>query len=269
MDENEAKLFEQATTEVREAIEDTQETREKIKKTLSSIEHYYAVFTPADGGWVVRFPDVPGALTEGSTVEEALVLAADALSAILAMGRKGHDYFAPRSYAEIAEGKGDGDLVFPVSLNEAIRAECGHQGWGGSIAIKRGDELNMEEFSWHEALDRTSLVLELFERSVCDHPVIRNMSDLQEKAVKISDLLSELYQDIGAKEKIDKPGWISYADVEKADADFLLSQSCGESALGDLAETMVKSTQGLLSRIDELEKRLDDTHVLLAGKLKS
>ncbi len=165
-----------------------------------------------------------------------------------------------------------------ISVNSLV-IECGkfiyalilgtEKDEGSSIAIRRGDELNMEEFDWHEALDRTSLVLELFERSVCDHPVIRNMSDLQEKAVKISDLLSELYQDIGAKDKVDKPGWISYADVEKADADFLLSQSCGESALEGLAETMIKSTQGLLSRIDELEKRLDDTHVLLAGKLKS
>jgi len=85
--------------------------------------NYYAVFTPANGGWVVRFPDVPAALTEGETVEEALEMAVDALSAILATGRKGREYFAPRPFSEIAKEKEADELVMPVSPSEAIMDE--------------------------------------------------------------------------------------------------------------------------------------------------
>jgi len=47
---------------------------------------YPAVLTPdeQDGGFVVSFPDVPEAITDGDTVEEALVEAADALEEAVA-----------------------------------------------------------------------------------------------------------------------------------------------------------------------------------------
>jgi len=40
---------------------------------------YPAVLTPDDGGFVVTFPDIPEALTQGDTREEAIEMAADAL----------------------------------------------------------------------------------------------------------------------------------------------------------------------------------------------
>jgi|HubBroStandDraft_6_1064221.scaffolds.fasta_scaffold748515_1 antitoxin HicB len=43
----------------------------------------YAVHQSEDGAWQVRFPDVPEALTEGETLEEAHALASDALLAAL------------------------------------------------------------------------------------------------------------------------------------------------------------------------------------------
>jgi antitoxin HicB len=43
----------------------------------------YTVFQSEDGAWQVRFPDVPEALTEGDTEEEAHALAGDALLAAL------------------------------------------------------------------------------------------------------------------------------------------------------------------------------------------
>src|SRR5258708_787899 len=43
----------------------------------------YTVFRSEDGAWQVRFPDVPEALTEGATEEEAHALATDALLAAL------------------------------------------------------------------------------------------------------------------------------------------------------------------------------------------
>ncbi len=44
---------------------------------------YPVILTPEDGGFVVTFPDVPGAITEGDDEEEALARAVDALETML------------------------------------------------------------------------------------------------------------------------------------------------------------------------------------------
>jgi antitoxin HicB len=46
---------------------------------------YPVVLTPdkEDGGFVVTFPDIPEALTQGETVEEALAMAAEALESAM------------------------------------------------------------------------------------------------------------------------------------------------------------------------------------------
>ena len=45
---------------------------------------YPAVFTPEkDGGYSVFFPDVPGAITQGETINEAITMAQDALCLVL------------------------------------------------------------------------------------------------------------------------------------------------------------------------------------------
>ena len=124
---SDSELFALAAKRVKDAIEDTQSAREHLAGTLASLEHYYAVFTPVDGGWLARFPDVPSAVTEGKTVEEALDMAVDVLSGILATGREGREYFAPRSFAEIAQEKEENGLVLPVSPNKDIMAEYSHQ----------------------------------------------------------------------------------------------------------------------------------------------
>ena len=45
---------------------------------------YTAVFEPAEeGGYVVRFPSLPGLVTEGETLEEARAMAGDLLTGYL------------------------------------------------------------------------------------------------------------------------------------------------------------------------------------------
>lgn len=45
---------------------------------------YTAVFEPAEeGGYVVRFPSLPGLVTEGETLEEARTMAGDLLTGYL------------------------------------------------------------------------------------------------------------------------------------------------------------------------------------------
>jgi predicted RNase H-like HicB family nuclease len=85
---------------------------------------YYAIFHPAvEGGYWVSFPDAEAVNTQGDTLDEALDMATDALSAILVHGRKGREYREPSSYDIVAAEAGPGDLVFPVVPNEKIMDE--------------------------------------------------------------------------------------------------------------------------------------------------
>ena len=57
----------------------------------------------------------------------------------------------------------------------------------------------LDEFYYHEALDRTHLILEIFTDFVVEHPTITSNMDLHGLAETIGDDLAELYQRIGAK----------------------------------------------------------------------
>jgi predicted RNase H-like HicB family nuclease len=50
---------------------------------------YLAVFEPAEeGGYVVRFPSLPGIVTEGETLDEARAMATDLLTGYLELLRE-------------------------------------------------------------------------------------------------------------------------------------------------------------------------------------
>ena len=84
---------------------------------------YYAIFYRLKSGWGVRFPDAPSINTSGKDVDEALLMAMDALSGLLVIGRKGREYQAPRAFDEIKEEAEEGELVFPIVANEKIMDE--------------------------------------------------------------------------------------------------------------------------------------------------
>ena len=85
---------------------------------------YYALFHPAkEGGYTVTFPDAPAAVTEGDTVEEAVDMAIDALSTILAWGRKGREYNDPAPYDAVLAKAEPGTLVFPIAPDWRIMEE--------------------------------------------------------------------------------------------------------------------------------------------------
>jgi antitoxin HicB len=77
---------------------------------------YPAVFTPLDGEIVVRFPDIPEAITGAATLDEARLLAADALEeAILAYLAHGRPVPGPRLPAK-------GEELVPLDPLTAGRA---------------------------------------------------------------------------------------------------------------------------------------------------
>ena len=83
---------------------------------------YYGIFFPLENAWGVRFPDMDSIHTEGKDLDDALFMAADALSGMIVVGRLGREYQSPRSYEEIKAEAEEGELVFPVVPNEKMMA---------------------------------------------------------------------------------------------------------------------------------------------------
>ena len=59
------------------------------------------------------------------------------------------------------------------------------------------DSYSLNEFHYHEALDRSYTALSNIENSLGDHPVIQSQPELQKLYDEVSDKLGELYQKIG------------------------------------------------------------------------
>ena len=88
---------------------------------------YPAKITPDEDGFIVDFPDLPGCLTQGDTIEEAQANAAEALSGYLAsVNDRGLEYNDPSNLT------GDDIYLIPVDADVALaitvkklRTECG------------------------------------------------------------------------------------------------------------------------------------------------
>ena len=53
---------------------------------------------------------------------------------------------------------------------------------------------SLDEFHWHEALDRSYLAVEWFSEFVEDHPAVRRTPSLRKMARKLTDDLASFYQ---------------------------------------------------------------------------
>lgn len=70
---------------------------------------YPAIFHKAEeGGYWIEFPDVQGAITEGDTMYEAIMMAEDVLSlALVCAEDEGQEIPSPSSHTDIKLGKDD------------------------------------------------------------------------------------------------------------------------------------------------------------------
>lgn len=60
-----------------------------MKKLTQKVLKYTVIFEPAEeGGYVVSVPALPGCITEGDTLEEAMEMVKDAISGYIASLRK-------------------------------------------------------------------------------------------------------------------------------------------------------------------------------------
>ena len=58
----------------------------------------------------------------------------------------------------------------------------------------------LDEFHYHEALDRAYICADVLENTLVIHPVIRKHKELKEKIKKAQSLIMEVYQTIGGLE---------------------------------------------------------------------
>lgn len=77
---------------------------------------YPAKLTPEDGGYVVTFRDIPEAITQGDSREEAIGMAADALATAMEF------YFEDRRQvpAPSPRRRGEVDIDLPASLSAKV-----------------------------------------------------------------------------------------------------------------------------------------------------
>jgi predicted RNase H-like HicB family nuclease len=88
------------------------------------MQRYFALFRPVENGWyAVEFPDLECGYTQGENLADALDMAEDLISCVLARGRKGREYEDPSDYEAIQAKAEPGVLVFPVSPNARIMEE--------------------------------------------------------------------------------------------------------------------------------------------------
>lgn len=59
------------------------------------------------------------------------------------------------------------------------------------------NEIEIDSFGYHEALDRTNIMTQMLETTLADHPVYKKHSHLNKKINNIIEELSDLYQTIG------------------------------------------------------------------------
>lgn len=88
---------------------------------------YPAIFTPAtvEGRgtvYTVEIPDIPGCITEGESISEAISMAREALAGcIFALKQAKEDIPAPSNYSTITPSEGEIVSLIDVDLNEYMR----------------------------------------------------------------------------------------------------------------------------------------------------
>lgn len=66
--------------------------------------------------------------------------------------------------------------------------------------IENDEQFAIGSFGHHEALDRTHIQITNWDDFIINHRFIELNPDLLEKAIKIQELMVDLYQEIGNKE---------------------------------------------------------------------
>lgn len=86
-----------------------------------------------------------------------------------------------------------------ASLAAEVREQGGLTVSAAKDEPKVEPEIEVDDYHWHEALDRTSMICDTVDRYLLDHPVIQGDPLLNKKMAAVVELLSEVYQYLGNK----------------------------------------------------------------------
>jgi hypothetical protein len=73
--------------------------------------------------------------------------------------------------------------------------------------MKHKIKVELDEFYYHEALDRTHMINEIIDATLISHPVFEQNKNMRKKIEKAQNILYSVYQDIAkiSVEKFEKP----------------------------------------------------------------
>ncbi|MBR1689384.1 MAG: type II toxin-antitoxin system HicB family antitoxin [Oscillibacter sp.] len=126
---------------------------------------YSAVFSPIEGStaWSARVPDLPGCVTTGKDLPEALEMITDAASLWLVVAEdKGMPIAEPTPQTDLERGPGDVCALIRVDTityraqtdTRAVRKNVSLPAWMANLADKRG--LNCSQILQESLLQRLS-----------------------------------------------------------------------------------------------------------------
>ena len=112
---------------------------------MQNTYRYPALFEACEeGGYTVTFPDLPGIVTEGDTIDEAIAMAKEALALhILGMERDG-DVF-PNATNPAALPPVEGSFYSLVEAYLVLGYKCGHKNVESVKLKARKDVSNIEQ----------------------------------------------------------------------------------------------------------------------------
>ena len=99
-----------------------------------------AVFDPGEDeskGYTVTFPDLPGCITEGSDLEEAMVMARDALSGFLYSMEEDNESIPTPSAPKEVSSDGNAFVVLVEAWTDIIREELENKAIKKTLTIPK------------------------------------------------------------------------------------------------------------------------------------
>ncbi|MFW5437103.1 type II toxin-antitoxin system HicB family antitoxin [Paenibacillus apiarius] len=118
---------------------------------------YPAVFSPGEpdeGGYTVTFPDLPGCISEGDTIEEALHMAKDALGGHLYLMEDDHDNIPQPSKPDSIQLEA-GEFVSLIQVNtDFVRERIRNKAVNKTVTLPKwlNDEAAQEGINFSQTL---------------------------------------------------------------------------------------------------------------------
>jgi len=64
--------------------------------------------------------------------------------------------------------------------------------------MSKKKKIKLDEFHYHEALDRTHMLLCMVDEHLLEHPVVQNHKQLKIRVEIVGEILAEIYERVGA-----------------------------------------------------------------------